>query len=537
MKYQMKSCILLACFLLIFCLVTPLKAEAADMTDIRVGLTSLYDGRSSITIKTTKLGLGYCINDSYTSEITFSSSSGFLFTPAKGYYYILNKTFTTFSEAKKVADTIATLGVNAYPTTVYRKTWKVYVGGSTNQSDMKAVLSKITGKFGYTYSSLSADNKYRILVKGKTISFLMDGGVKNVFPQFKAMINNSAGVGVVNLSSRSYRGRIEIGRYNKGTLTAVNILNVESYLYGVVPSEMPSTWPMEALKAQAICARSIAINKTGYSADSNVSNPYNIKDTTASQAYKGYQAETSRTTKAVNATAGKVVTYNGSLINAYYSSTSGGSTENVKYVWGGSASYLVPVADLYESEPEKAPWVVTLTKAEIASKLKAAGYSVGSVKQISAQTVTDSGRVYSLLVNGSSKNATLKAGTIREVLDLFSTKFKIVGYGDSPDTVSIKGNGTTKTASISNCYVITSSGKTQKISQTAEQYIVKSADNLTNFPRKAPTDKNTYYIAGMGYGHGVGMSQSGAKGMANAGFTCSEIIAYYYTGCKVSNYN
>ncbi|MBE5961582.1 MAG: SpoIID/LytB domain-containing protein [Lachnospiraceae bacterium] len=537
MKYQKKGLFLLVCFLMLFCILEPIKAQAAAMTDIRVGLTSLYEGRNSITIKTTKLSMGYCLNNSYTSEITFSSSSGFIFTPAKGYYYILNKTFTSFGEAKKVADTLAKLGVNAYPASVYRKTWKVYVGGSTTKSDLTAVLSKVQGKYGYTYSSLSADNQYRMLVKGKNFSFLIDGGVKKAFPQFKAAVNNSAGVAVVDLSSRSYRGRIEIGRYNKGTLTAVNILNVESYLYGVVPSEMPSSWPMEALKAQAVCARSIALKKTSYSADSNVISPYKLNDTTTSQAYKGYQAETSRTTKAVTATAGKVVTYNKKLITAYYSSTSGGSTEDIKYVWGSSASYLVPVADIYETEPEKAPWVVTLTKAQIASKLSAAGYGGGSVSGITAQTVTDSGRVYSLLIRRSGGNTTLKAGTIREVLDLFSTKFKIVGYGDSPNTVSIKGDGTTKTANISNCHVITSSGKTQKISQTADQYIVRSVDNLTNFLRKAPTDKNTYYIAGMGYGHGVGMSQSGAKGMANAGFTYSEIIAYYYAGCKVSTYN
>lgn len=513
----------------------PVMASAVTMTDIRVGLTSMYSAKSNITIKNSQISFGYCIDETFRTETSLSSSTGFQFTPAKGYYYIMSKTFNTYKEALSVAKTIEKLGVKAYPAAIYRNYYKVYVGGETNKTAMTAIYEKIKGRYGYSYSALQSNNSHRILVSGKNVSLIIDGKKKGAYPQFKAGVANSAGALVLNLGSRSYRGRIEIGTYGKSTLTAVNIINIESYLLGVVPSEMVSSWPEEALKAQAVCSRSFALMKTGYTADSNIGKGYYLNDTTSHQAYKGYAVETNATRKAVQATRGEVVSNGTKIITAYYHSTSGGRTESGADVWGLKNTYYPSVTDTYETEPERGPWIISYSKSELLSKLNKAGYKLGSVQSLNAQIITASNRIYSLKIKGSSGSTTLQSGTVRTTLDLYSTKFKIIRYGDNPDRVYVAGRNQKIQADIANCYILSGNNKAEKASSSLEQYIVKGAEDLMNYPAKAPTQSGVYYFAGMGYGHGVGMSQSGAKGMAKEGFTYKEIIEYYYSGCTVKN--
>lgn len=508
------------------------SAEAAEtMTDIRVGLAALYSAKKEIKIANTRIGLGYCIKDSYQCDTEFASSTGFTFSPAAGYYYILLKTFSSYESAERTAAVIRKLGVDAFPAAIYRNYWRVYVGGQTEKSSAEGIYADIEGRFGYVYSELSGNNGHRMLVKAAGYSFLIDGEKMSAYPQFKALQADASGNYVLNLGSRSYRGRIEIGCYGKESVTAVNIINVESYLYGVVPCEMQANYELEALKAQAVCARSYALTKVGYHADSNIRRAYYLDDTTSSQVYRGYYAENTRTTSAVDATAGIVVRQNGVMVPAYFFSTSGGSTEDAAEVWGLGSSYLQAVPDLYETNPEKGPWLAAYTREQIAAKLNAYDLGVGTVNSVTPQVITMTGRVYTLKIRGTKGSASLQAGSIREVLSLYSTKFKVVEKGDVPDQAVMLGADQANVARISGCYVISASGKTEKASAGLEQYIVISADNLTNYPKNAPVNSDTYYFYGMGYGHGVGMSQSGANGMAAAGFTYKEIIEYYYTGC------
>ena len=319
----------------------------AEMTDIRVGLKALYGKQKSITIENESLGLGYCIKDSYLCEEEFKSASGFTFLPATGCYYVLNQTFSSYEKAKKVAEVIEGLEIAAYPTAIYRNYWRVYVGGWESEAEAEEVYANLKGRFGYTYSALQKDNQHRVLVQAEGYRFLIDGKWKEAYPQFKAMQPDGAGNYVISLGERSYRGRIEIGCYGAASVTAVNIINIESYLYSVVPSEMLYTWPAEALKAQAVCARSYALMRVGYRADSNISRAYYLDDTASCQVYRGYQREYANTTAAVQATVGEVLTYENEMVAAYYFSTSGGSTENVGDVWGWDIAYLQAVPDLY----------------------------------------------------------------------------------------------------------------------------------------------------------------------------------------------
>lgn len=512
----------------------PPDVFAASMTDIRVGLTSFYKDKPTIKITTTKIGMGYSIHDQYKCEVEFTSRNGFTLQVAKGSYFILDQKFSNYSEALAVAKKIEQLGVKAYPASIYRNTYQVYVGGESTTTEMERIRERLVTNTAYSYQGPYADNGHRLILLGENVTLLIDGKTKAAYPQFKAISLNSTKVATMDLGARQYRGRIEVGRYGKSGLTAVNIINLESYLYSVVPSEMVSSWPIESLKAQAVCARSYAMSKTSYGTDSNILVPYKITDTTKHQSYKGYGAETTRTTHAVKETKGYAVTYKNKVICAYYSSTSGGRTESSFNVWGSRAPYLQGVVDEYESEPEKGPWVIAMTKSELSKKLANAGIGVGNVTNVTVVSVTNSGRVSKLKVFGEDQSRIIEKEKIRSVLDLYSTKFKIVKSGQNSDeVVALGSNGMTK-VDLSNSYVLDGNGKTKKLGNTSNRiYIVKSSGNLTPFIKEAPESEDIYYFVGQGFGHGVGMSQSGAKGLAKNGYSYKKILQYYFKGCSI----
>lgn len=522
---------------MIFSWYTP-TVMAASMTDIRVGLTNLYRNKAALKIKTTKIGMGYSIQDRFISETAFSSSTGFTFQVAKGDYYILEQSFQSYNDAMGAVKKIEKLGVKAYPVSIYRETWKVYVGGYNSKGELEEAKKLLGTAYGYSYQGPYADNGHRILMMGENLTVLLDGKTFGAYPQFKAVSVSNNKKAILNLGKRQYRGRIEIGRYGKSALSAVNIINIESYLYSVVPSEMTSSWPTESLKAQAVCARSYALSKADYGTDSNITSPYRITDTTSYQSYKGYGVETTATTAAVNATRGFVITYQGDIISSYYFSTSGGRTESSYDVWGSSAPYLTSVIDEYETEPEKGPWVIAMTKSEIARRLSNAGMVVGNVKKITVQSKTASNRINQLKITGDYKAQVLQTEQIRKILELYSTKFKIVTSSQNTDqVVALSSSGKTK-VELSDSYVINGDGKISELNQADQQiYVVKSSDNLATFIKDGPTSKDVYYFVGLGYGHGVGMSQSGAKGLAKHGYSYIEILQYYFQGCSVEYIN
>lgn len=148
--------------------------------------------------------------------------------------------------------------------------------------------------------------------------------------------------GYVSTKGKWYHGKLMVKNIN-GKLTVINDVDLENYLKGVVPSEMPASWEYEALKAQAIAARSFALANLGKQAK----NGYDLKDNTEDQAYGGASAETNKTNKAVDETHGLVLTYDMKIISAYYSASAGGMTS--ASVWGGYAPYLHSVPSFDEN--------------------------------------------------------------------------------------------------------------------------------------------------------------------------------------------
>lgn len=532
-KYRYK--VFLALFLLIIQVFGTSSAQAELVSarqEIRVGLSSLYSGKETLTINNKKLGYGYCVNNKYLQEVVLISTSGFTFVPVNGYVVTDQTLYENYQAAAQAAEFYQNMGIEAYPGSVYQCSWKVYFKNTSGYAEaerLAALLKEITGKDKFEVLS---DNQYRVKMTGSFGTVLVDVDDNFSYPQLQPLEEYENGVLCVDMGERVYRGRIEIGRYNKTALTAVNVVSLEEYLYGVVPAEMPSNWPEEALKAQTVCARSYALIKASYGGASNAKNGYKLVDTVSSQVYKGYLAETVKTNRAVDETRGKMICYNNKVVAAYYFSGSGGSTESSKAVWAVDVPYLQNVPDFYGQDAGRFVWQKTMRLSDIKTALKEQGISFQTVDHIAVSGYTASQRVNALRITGKDRSLTLQGTTIRTVLNLDSTKFKIVKQGDTPDKVAVLSADGIKNGRISEMYVVSAEG-VAKASASVEQYIVQGETNFANYPRTAPIGADELLFAGMGSGHGVGMSQYGAKGMAEAGYTYKEIIEYYFTGANV----
>ena len=217
----------------------------------------------------------------------------------------------------------------------------------------------------------------------------------------------------LRLNGKRYRGSFEVAAI-RTKLRVINSLGLEAYLYGVVPDEVPHTWPSEALKAQAVVARSYALaqRKTG---------AFDLYDDTRSQVYNGIDAEEPQTNAAVNATAGQVLLYGGRIATAYFFSTSGGRTANVADVWGATVPYLVSVPDPYDSASPHHSWgPYRFTPARLAQAIGVRGPLLDV-----RTTVNGSARVDRLVGVGALGEASISGSDARRKLGLRSTWFRV----------------------------------------------------------------------------------------------------------------
>jgi len=199
--------------------------------------------------------------------------------------------------------------------------------GSSNAT---SIIDANTNK---TVCKIEAMKGYEIIPYKNTMAIRLNGKFYQIYSD--NIVLKPAKGGFVNAKRKWYRGHLSIqNRGNK--LTVINDIDLEDYIKGVVPSEMPSSWEMEALKAQAIAARSYALANLGKRASMG----FDLKDTPEDQAYGGASAETVKTNSAVDQTSKLVLTYNYKIVSAYYSASAGGQTINAKDVWGADVPYI-----------------------------------------------------------------------------------------------------------------------------------------------------------------------------------------------------
>ena len=222
-----------------------------------------------------------------------------------------------------------------------------------------------------------------------------------------------------------YRGSVQVDVVG-GKLRAINVVGLEQYLYGVVPSEMPFSWAPEALKAQAVVARSYALA-------TRRSGAFDLYPDTRSQVYLGVEHEKASTTAAVDATAGQVVLYEGQVAKTFFFSTSGGRTASAEDAWGEPVPYLVSVADPYDSISPHHTWgPVAFTGAALAKRLKMKGRVMDAQSELNS-----SGRVKTLTVIGSQGTVEMPGTSVRTRLGVRSTWFTVGVLSLSAPTTSV----------------------------------------------------------------------------------------------------
>lgn len=331
---------------------------------------------------------------------------------------------------------------------------------------------------------------------------------------------------LVTVNGVRYRGEVEVRPAGSGTLTVVNVLPLEQYLYGVVPREMPAEWPVEALKAQAVAARTYALNRVLGGA--RQFQGFDVLATPDSQVYGGVDAEDPRSTAAVDATRGEVLTYNGKPILALFHSSSGGHTENSEYVFESSLPYLRGVPDEFDGDSPHHSWTRDIGLDEIASALDRAGYRVGTLYGVeSIKPLGVSGRHRFLVARGSTGSLPIKANAFRLALGLKSTLFEMNPREAGYRMVTRSYQPGDRVAVMGRAGMVTT--------RPPGQLVVKRGSGAGSLPSPVVAAGWQLVPAGIrfngrGWGHGVGMAQWGARAMARSGYNYRQILQYYYQG-------
>jgi len=334
----------------------------------------------------------------------------------------------------------------------------------------------------------------------------------------------NTGIKYLEFNNKKYRGSFRLQRLNDNNITIINDIDLEEYLYGVVPSESPSSWPMEALKAQAVAARNFAALNIGKHAKYG----FDLCNSQDCQVYKGLSQEAESTNQAVNQTMGKIIYYNDKPINAFYHSSSGGHTENSENVFPSPLPYVIGVDDQYSLGNKDDNWIKSFDKEYIKNKMIDSKLDVGDILDIIPIETSEFGRVIKVEIKGTKSSEVLQKEKIRYVLG--TTDLKSIWYNiktDSDISVFNPIKGKAETSRISGMYVASASGVRNV--NVIDNIKISNGYRIDEY-NKIP---NNYTFYGKGFGHGLGMSQYGAKGMAEAGYDYKQILEYYYKGTIV----
>ncbi len=330
-------------------------------------------------------------------------------------------------------------------------------------------------------------------------------------------------IGIISVDNKRYRGTLEIGWFEKEKIQVVNELSLEEYLYGVIPKEVPPSWHKEVLKAQAVAARTYAVANLA----KNQVFGFDVSASSSDQIYGGYDVEDPRTNEAVDETKGEVMLYKGQPIVAFYHSDSGGRTEACKDVFGSNLFYLQSIQDMFDTNSPHSRWELSLSMADINNLAKSLVRYTGEIHEISIIEKSPTGRVKRLLLKGDRGEKIIEGSQIRDILQLKSNFFDIF-EGTSVPVVSISGEAIKQHMQLKNKAIITGTGLANL---SNEDIFIKSIKTLKAI--RSPILDNTYIITGRGYGHGVGMSQWGAKAMAEKGCDYMDILQHYYKDVTV----
>ena len=411
--------------------------------------------------------------------------------------------------------------------------------------------------------------------------------------------------GYVQYEGKGFRGHIELFVGQNGKIVVLNVLPLEEYLYGVVPAEMSPSWPIEALKCQAVAARTYALSRIL----ANMERSYDVYGNVSDQAYKGVSGESEISNRAVDSTAGQVVEYHGQVITAFYCACAGGMTKQ------GNAPYLRSVPSDNPGSPHH-NWEVQLSLEDLSRMVKETGAEIGPIKDVTVEYDAQSGHLLSLIVHGANDSKQLYGTTLRKLVGrstMKSTRCRLYPVGaeaqpliaiapanqtpvlDAPDVANVAteislervsfddGEGglltqdsfgwlkpwvasadEQRTVKMRSMYAFDGSSLMQC---NREMHMLSSAGTAgrerdmawsndasvlaTPAVADAPLPdievvsarlerselSKGFVLRGNGYGHGIGMSQWGARQLADEGEDYQSILHYFYYAVDIVSWD
>ncbi len=426
--------------------------------------------------------------------------------------------FNTREEAQSFLNTLAF--TQSKPYLSFEGSWQVWTGMFTSHTNAQAAVEAIRLVLPEVEIKVIPQHNKRIQILSKTGDVLFMLNLGEIEYYFKPSTSTT-----IKVDGKNFRGDIGIKRYSGSDLTILNRVLLEEYLYGVVPKEMSGTWPLEAQKAQAVAARNYAIEKSG----NHKQHGFDLCATTHCQVYGGFDSEHERSRKAVDETKGKFLTYNGNLVTPFYHSNSGGHTENSENIWSTPIAYLKGVKDPFSVGAPNDTWTYAMTKEQIQDLLNNKQLSVGELNSVRVTSYSDFGRVLKLELSGSADNKILEKEKVRAVFGYNNIKSTLFTVSTDATATVISGNASSpQQISPDRLFIATADGIKQFDSRLNQMVVFNGLD-LKNISFHG----GQYVFTGKGWGHGLGMSQWGAKKMAEEGYTYDQILTYYYTGTQI----
>ena len=446
----------------------------------------------------------------------------------------LNSAYDSFEEAKAEAKKYNNAFVR-----YQSERFIVLIGQYTTRDDVNNAISS-SGLSDVQVNSGTANTIAVTKTGTNTILFEYDMG-STPFGIMPRPSNNETPV--THFKGNQYTGGFQYSRRDGALITVVNMVDIENYVRGILPYEMSNSWPLEALKAQACCARTYALATI----NRHNANGFDLCVTEHCQVYRGRGSTNARTNQAVEETLGMYVTHNGELCQTYYASSNGGASESAENVWNNPLPYLKGVEDPYEADIASiAPayrWTIKYTPAQITERLRSRGYNCGTIVSMVITKFTPTGNVYTVTMTDSNgkKWPFSKRSDIITALGVPTQRFNIGSA--SWDLNSIYANDPAEQLSIdAKYYAIGASGEITTvdgdsiyaISGTGSVEIVEAEQINDSGGSATGLVNNVFTINGTGRGHLVGLSQWGAYSMAlyhNMNYL--EIIKFYFTGVDV----
>jgi len=375
----------------------------------------------------------------------------------------------------------------------------------------------------------------------------LNGAHNTTFPN-----NRNALTGI----AEQYKGGFRFTRLStNANITVVNIIELEEYVRGVVPYEMISSWPNEALKAQALAARTYALFRHNWhNSSSGGVHGFDLCTEMDCQVYRGRRLVNAGVERAVNETANHFITFNGRLVETVYVHSNGGASENSENIWSGVHPHLKGVMDPFEATITIPGynWSFSISQTTLTNNVRrtTVGANASTIVSIWVSQYTPTGNVRSVTLrdaNGREYIYSLRSG-LNSVFGMGQTavrshRFNIGSTVWQPGGGSIFVNSPAATAASSGYFsAIDANGRIVSVAGSGMVAIDGSGRHVTvsgggpAVTRGNPTNpvNGNFIITGTGWGHNVGMSQWGALAQANQGRSATQIIQFYYTGVQVT---